>query len=77
MPKSIGSRYQGPQYNHTDICDFCGCPWPRTQMELDADGYLRCPVDKDQGLALTTMAQISAAATGEIQPVKGKTRDMP
>lgn len=77
MPQSIGHRYQGPQYNHTDICDFCGCPAHRTEMVLDADGFLRCSICQDQGLALTEMAQISAAAVGEIQPVKGKTRDMP
>lgn len=77
MPRSIGKRYHGQQYNHTDFCDYCGTPWHRTDMVLDADQYLRCPVCKDQGLALIEMAQISAAATGEIQPLRGKTRDMP
>jgi hypothetical protein len=75
--QSIGRRYQGPQYNHTDFCDLCGCPWHRTRMVLDADQLLRCPSCQDQGLALTEMAQQAAQATGEIQPLRGKTRDMP
>jgi hypothetical protein len=74
--RSIGSRYQGPQYNHTDMCDICGAFWNRTDMVLDADGLLRCPEDRD-GYALIDLATIAAQAVNEIQPLKGKTRDVP
>jgi hypothetical protein len=75
MP-TIGRHYQGPQYNHTDFCDICGCPWHRTDLFLDADGWLRCPNDRD-GLSYVEMADISAQAVGEIEPLRGKTREMP
>ena len=75
MP-TIGRRYQGQQYNHTDNCDLCGIPWHRTDLVLDADGYLRCPNDRE-GLAYVEMAEIAASAVGEIEPLRGKTREMP
>lgn len=74
--RTIGRRYHGPQYNHTDLCDYCGIPWHRTDLFLDADGWLRCPNCKD-GLAYIEMSEQAAAAVGEIEPLRGKTREMP
>ena len=74
--RTIGHRYEGPQYNHTDLCDICGAPWHRTDLILDADGLLRCPLDRE-GLSYIEMSEISAAAVGEIEPLRGKTREMP
>jgi hypothetical protein len=75
--RSIGKRYQGKQYEHTDMCDYCGCFWHRSDMVLDADQLLRCPECDPNGLAYVTMAEMSAAAVGEIQPLRGKTREAP
>jgi hypothetical protein len=77
MSKSIGSRYHGQQFNHTDMCDYCGCHWQRTDMVLDADQLLRCPECDPHGRAYVTLAEESAAAVGEIEPMRGKTREMP
>jgi len=74
--RTIGRRYQGPQYNHTDRCDYCGIPWHRTDLILDAEGFLACPNDRD-GLTAGELSELSAAAVGEIQPMRGKTREMP
>lgn len=75
--KTIGKRYHGQQYNHTDMCDICGMWWQRTDMVLDADQLLRCPDCDPNELALVELAELSAAAVSEIQPQRPKTREVP
>jgi hypothetical protein len=74
--RTIGHHYYGPRYNYTDLCDYCGTPWYRTDMELDSDGLLRCPQCKP-GKTLNELAIESAAEVGYIAPVMGKTREGP
>jgi hypothetical protein len=73
--RTIGTRYEGPLYNWTDFCDYCGTPWHRSQLTLDADGFLRCP--QESGLTLTELQQIAVDNVGIIDPVKPKTREEP
>lgn len=73
--QTIGKHYQGPLYNYTDMCDYCGTPWPRHEMRLDSDGLLRCPLET--GLTIKELQDIAAAEVGIIEPVKGKTREEP
>lgn len=73
--RTIGKHYQGPLFNWTDMCDYCGTPWPRHQLTLDADQQLRCP--NETGLTVTELQQLAAAEVGTIEPIKGKTREEP
>ena len=76
MP-TIGKHYHGPIYNYTDMCDYCGCMWHRTDMiGPDADGFLRCP-DCFEGKTLNELSAEAAAEVGYIEPVKSKTREGP
>jgi hypothetical protein len=74
--QTIGKRYQGPLYNYTDTCDYCGTPWHRTEMRLDAEGKLRCPQCMD-GLTPLELDRIGQAEVGYVEPVRGKTREGP
>jgi hypothetical protein len=74
MATTIGKHYQGPLYNYTELCDYCGCFWHRHEMLLDSDGLIRCP-DCMAGKTLTELADEAAAEVGYIEPVKGKTRE--
>jgi len=77
MSTTIGKHYVGPLYNHTDMCDYCGTYYHRTDLVgPDADGFLRCN-DCRKGLTLKELADISAADVGYIEPVRGKTREAP
>lgn len=73
--RTIGKHYSGPLYNWTDTCDYCGTPWQRSDLTLDADGLLRCP--QETGMTLTELQQIAAAEVGIIEPVRPKTREEP
>jgi len=75
MSQTIGKNYSGPLYNWTDICDYCGVPHHRTELRLDADGYLRCPAET--GLTLKELSDIATANVGVIQPLRGKVREGP
>ena len=74
--RTIGKRYHGPRYNYTDTCDYCGTPWHRTEMTLDAEQKLRCPQCRS-GLTPLELDQIGQAEVGYIAPVLGKTREGP
>lgn len=74
MP-TIGRNYQGPLHNYTEMCDYCGVFYHRTDLTgPDPDGWLRCP-DCRTGLTLTELADIAAMNVGEIRPVEGKKRE--
>lgn len=73
--QTIGKHYSGSPYNWTDFCDYCGTPWHRSDLKLDADGFLRCP--NEDGLTLTELQQIAVDNVGIIEPVKAKTREEP
>lgn len=72
---TIGKRYSGPLYNWTDFCDYCGTPWHRSDLKLDRDGFLRCPLET--GLTLLELQENAVAEVGIIDPVKPKTREEP
>lgn len=72
---TIGTRYHGPRFNYTDTCDYCGTPWHRDKLTLDADGLLRCP--QETGKCLKELSDEAAASVGYIEPVRGKTREGP
>lgn len=74
--RTIGKRYHGPRYNYTDLCDYCGTPWQRTKLFLDAEMKLRCPQCR-KGLTPLELDQIGQANAGTIQPVEGKRREGP
>jgi hypothetical protein len=72
---TIGKHYQGPSRNYTDMCDYCGAMFHRTDLRLDAMGLLDCGCNG--GLTPIELAEISAANVGEIEPVKAKVREGP
>ena len=75
--QTIGHRYHGPRYNYTDLCDFCGAPWHRTDLRLNRDGLLYCPIDAQEAESRLDISDIASAAVGYIEPVRGKTREGP
>jgi hypothetical protein len=72
--RSIGFKYHGPTYNWVDLCDYCGTPWHRTDLNLDSDQLLRCHNCKD-GKTLYEISIEKAAAVFDIKPVRGKKRE--
>lgn len=75
MSLNIGKTYSGPRYNYTAMCDYCGGMFHRTDLTLDADGFLRCK--EETGLTLKELSDIAAGNVGYIEPLKGKTREGP
>lgn len=73
--QTIGRRYSGPSRNWTDMCDYCGAMYHRSDLRLDADGLLRC--SDETGLTIKELDDIGAAEVGIIEPVKAKTREEP
>lgn len=73
--QTIGRHYFGPRFNFTDLCDYCGTPWHRHELTLNADGLLWCPQCNDGGMCLRDIADASAAETGYVEPIRAKTRE--
>jgi len=74
--RTIGKRYHGRLFEHTDMCDYCGTMWHRSKLHLDAEGKLRCP-QEGNGLTPLELDQIGQAEAGQIKPVEGKRREGP
>ena len=70
-----GRHYDGPSRNYTDMCDYCGVMYHRTELRLDAEVLLDCGCNG--GLTNIELSEISAANVGEIEPVKAKLREGP
>jgi len=75
--QTIGRHYQGPRFNYTDLCDYCGAPWHRTDLQLNSDNRLYCPGCTEEAESLKDINDACAENVGYIEPVRGKTREGP
>ena len=76
--QTIGRHYNGPRYNYTDLCDYCGTPRHRTDLGLNSDQLLYClDTCSAEAESLKDINDACAANVGYIEPVRGKTREGP
>lgn len=79
--QTIGRNYPAARMlgvrDYTELCDYCGAPWHRTDLRLNTDQRLYCPNCQDEAESLKDLADQAANNVGYIEPVRGKTREGP
>lgn len=75
--RTIGHRYQGQRFNYTELCDYCGTPWHRSDLRRNSEQKLYCPNCTNESECLLDAIRRDSDAAGYIEPVRGKSREEP
>lgn len=62
MSRTIGRHWPHARGDYVEQCDFCGVPWPRSQLRVDGSGLYVCP-DEGDGDDAVTLSDDNAAMT--------------
>jgi hypothetical protein len=71
--KTIGRHFPqtGRRGDFECMCDYCGVYWYRSQLRLDAAGFLACP-DDQKGRDVVTLARENASSASAMPLIRGR-----